>query len=85
MLHGIGGYLIGLAVGYWVLTHADKQKGLTKTVGQVVAWAIMVVSLSGALCVGYCKMKCEPGGSHCAYMSGCPEKGGMMGEKDKAK
>lgn len=89
MEHGFAGYLIGLAVGYWVLTHADKQKGHTKTIGQVVAWIILVVCLSGAVCKGYCRMKCDSDAQHCDYMSGFPGKGpmrgcpDMMGGKDK--
>jgi hypothetical protein len=79
MLHGIVGYLIGLAVGYWVLTHADKQKGFIKTVGQVAAWAIMVISLSGALCIGYCRVICPADPAKCGYMSGFPGKGPMKG------
>jgi hypothetical protein len=75
MLHGIGGYLIGLAVGYWVLTHADKQKGRTKTVGQVVAWTIMVIALCGTLCVGYCRVLCPSDAAQCGFASGMSGKG----------
>ncbi len=51
MTHPIVAYLISLAVGYWVLTLADKQNGLTKTLGHVFAWIIIVVSLLGPVCV----------------------------------
>lgn len=49
--HRIVAYLISLAVGYWVLTLADKQKDLTKTIGRVIAWIIIAVSLIGPICV----------------------------------
>ncbi len=51
MTHPIVAYLISLAVGYWVLTLADKQNGLTKTLGHVFAWIIIVVSLMGPVCL----------------------------------
>jgi hypothetical protein len=94
MTHHILGYMIGLALGYWVLTHADKQKGRTKTVGMVVAGIIMAVSIIGPLCMGLCHLKCPSGSSSCPYTMKCPmDKGGagmmdgqgMMGDKDKAK
>jgi hypothetical protein len=47
--HQIVAFLISLAVGYWLLTLADKQNGLVKTLGQVFAGIIIVVSLLGPL------------------------------------
>jgi len=90
--HKIVAYLISLAVGYWVLTLADKQKNLTKTVGQVIAWAIISVSVLGPLCTAYCRM-CSKNPSSCPWMdrSHCGDKGammeghGMMDDKDKTK
>ena len=85
MGHHILGYLIGLGIGYFVLTHADKQKGLTKKVGTAIAWLIIVVSLIGPLCAGYYRMKCHSGSPECSYMSHDQEKGGSMEDKDKGK
>ncbi len=82
MTHKIVAYLFTLALGYWVLTLADKQTGFTQKLGKVVGWIILIVSLSGPLCMlgsclaGHCMM-----GSHCSMgMSNCPmEHGSMMG------
>ncbi len=78
--HKIVAYLFTLALGYWVLTHAEKQAGLTQKIGKVIGWIILIVSLCGPLCMlgshmmGCCKM------DHCCSMSSCPsEQGGMMG------
>jgi hypothetical protein len=49
MAHSIVAFLISLAVGYWLLTLAEKQGGLTRTLGRVFAWIIIVVSLMGPL------------------------------------
>ena len=51
MGHPVVAYLISLAVGYWLLTLAEKQNGHTKTLGQVFAWIIIVVSLLGPVCM----------------------------------
>src|SRR5581483_845028 len=51
MAHGIVAFLISLAVGYWLFTLADKQSGFTKTLGQVLAWIIIVISLLGPVCI----------------------------------
>jgi hypothetical protein len=85
--HKIVAYLISLAVGYWVLTLADKQKNLTKTVGQVIAWAIISLSILGPLCIGYCRIKCQPTSASCPWMghSHCGDKGGMMDDKSTPK
>ena len=51
MGHPVVAYLVSLAVGYWLLTLAEKQDGHTKTLGQVFAWIIIVVSLLGPVCM----------------------------------
>ena len=62
-------YLIGLTVGYWVLTLAEKEKDLTKTIGRVIAWIIIAVSLIGPVCV-MATACCRHGhGSACGYSS----------------
>ena len=34
-LHGISGLLIAAAAGYWVLTHAEKERGRVKKFGRI--------------------------------------------------
>ena len=86
-------YLISLAVGYWVLTLAAKEKGKNKTIGCVIGWIIIVASIIGPLCIGICHLKCQSGSG---YSAACPWNGnsnqspmmggkGMMEDKDKAK
>ena len=88
--HQIVAYLISLAVGYWILTLSEKEKGKNKTIGQVIGWIIIVVSLAGPLCIGACHLLCRTQSGSCSYssccpgdghgMSSCPEMGkGMMG------
>ena len=75
--HRVVAYLISLAVGYWVLTLADKQKNLVKTVGLVIGWAIIVISALGPLCVAG-SMYCRSNSMECHSSWYCPdEKGGM--------
>lgn len=82
LTHKIVSYLVGLAVGYWVLTLADKQTGFTKTLGKVVAWVILVVSLMGPLCLGGKALFCHMNPS-CQYSASCPWNGGMEGGMGK--
>ena len=72
MTHRVLAYLIGLALGYLVLTNADKQKGNTQLVGKAVAWIIMGVSLIAMLCIGYCSMKCSRDSADCPTSMSCP-------------
>ncbi|SRR5665213_1275716 len=50
LTHHIVAYLITLAVGYWILTKAENEKDFTKTIGKVIAWIIIVISLLGPVC-----------------------------------
>jgi hypothetical protein len=75
MSHHIGAYLVSLAVGYWVLTLADKQNGFTKTLGKVVGWIILVVSLCGPLCMAG-KAMCL---RYCPTSESCPWNEGGQG------
>ncbi len=78
--HHIVAYLISLAVGYWVLTLASKEEKSNRTIGQVIGWAIIVVSLFGVLCLGACKlMACHSGMGSCDTSYSCPYSGGKMG------
>ncbi len=84
MAHHIVAFLITLAVGYWVLTLAEKQGGLTKTLGMVFAWIIIVVSLLGPVCVvasAICRH--SYGGWHHRGMDGCymDGRGRTMGDE----
>ena len=88
-MHHAAFYLITLAVGYWVLTLAGKEKGTSQKIGKTIGWIIIAVSLLGPLCMAACHMKCSSSSEQCQMMSHCPmEKGGMegmMGDKDKTK
>lgn len=64
-------YLFSLAVGYWVLTLAAKEKGTLQKIGKALGWVIIVVSLCGPLCLAWCGMKCGPKGGHCGSGYGC--------------
>jgi hypothetical protein len=65
-------YLFSLAVGYWVLTLADKEKNLNKKIGKWIGWIIIVVSICGMLCSAACCMSCR-GKAGCNMTQwGCP-------------
>ena len=86
MAHHLVAFLITLAVGYWLLTLAEKQGGLTKTLGRIFAWIIIVVSLLGPVCVVTSAFCCHSygGGWHHRGMSGCcmmDGRGGMKGDE----
>lgn len=71
MIHGIGLLLISSALGYWVLTQSEKEKGKVKKLGSWLGLIIIVTSLAGVACkVYYCIAACQAGG----MMSGkaCP-------------
>jgi hypothetical protein len=79
MTHHIAAYLLTLAVGYWVLTLAEKEKGLNKKIGKFVGWAILIVSLVGPLCLAASCLVCHSRGDACSTSSSCPWSGhGMM-------
>lgn len=85
--HHIVAYLITLALGYWILTLASKEEKPNRTIGQVIGWAIIVVSIFGVLCLGACKMMaCHSYMGCCdtsySSSSGCPYSGGKMGCQD---
>ncbi len=74
-------YLIALAVGYWVLTVAEKEQNLNKKLGKVIGWIIIIVSLCGPLCLAGSHMICRSGSANCCWMQGCckMDHGNMMG------
>ena len=76
LTHRIVVYLITLAVGYWVMTLAEKEKNRTKTIGKVIAWIIILVSFFGPLCAVASKWHCNSDPS-CSYSAKCP-----WGDKD---
>lgn len=65
MGHSVVAYMVGLAVGYWVLTLADKQNNTTKTLGKVFAWIIIVVSLLGPVCKVAGALFCHENAASC--------------------
>lgn len=77
--HRIVAYLIGMAVGYWVLTLAAKENGANKTIGKVIGWIIIVVSLCGPICIAGSALCCKSHGDAGGYSSNCPWNGHMMG------
>lgn len=81
--HRILAYLIGLALGYWVLTHAEKEKKMLKTIGRIIGWIIIVVSFIGPLCLAGSAIYCRTHGDSCAYSTECPWNGHMMGHDSK--
>lgn len=46
---GIGVFLATAAVGYWVLTLADKEGNRRARLGHVLGWGILAISLLGFL------------------------------------
>lgn len=76
LTHRILAYLIGLALGYWVLTLAEKEKNHTKTIGRAIGWIIIVVSFIGPLCLAGSALFCRSYGDHCSYSAQCPWSGG---------
>ena len=50
MLDGSGTLLLSAVAGYWVLERSSGHKGNVKSVGQVVGWVVIVVSLVGVAC-----------------------------------
>ena len=79
LTHRIVAYLVSLVVGYWVLTLADKQSGFTKTLGRVVGWIILVVSLVGPLCLAGKAVFCYSNPYACQTSESCPWNGGGHG------
>ena len=52
-MSGTGGLLISAAAGYWVLTHAAKEKSQLKRLGQFLGIVIIAASLIGSACKVY--------------------------------
>ena len=66
-MHGIVAFLISLAVGFWLLTLAEKQNDYTKTLGKVFAWIIIAVSLLGPVCMASMALCRHSHGGGCGY------------------
>ena len=66
MGHGIAVSLVSSAVGYWVLTQAESQKGKVRKLGQYLGVAIVLVSVLGAACKIYAGIQA------CRAMGMCP-------------
>jgi hypothetical protein len=80
MAHSIVAFLISLAVGYWLLTLAEKQGGHTKTLGRVFAWIIIVGSLLGPVCIAAAAICRHCHGGRDGYSDRCSwNQGGWQG------
>lgn len=77
MGHGVSLLLISAAVGYWVVTKAQAEKGGTRKLGIYLGAAIIVVSVLGAACKIYCAV------SICSVASMACPMGGGYGMKKK--
>jgi hypothetical protein len=76
--HQIVAYLIALAVGYWVLTLATKEKGNNQKIGRVIGWVIILVAAGGLVCSAACRAYCHLRSDSCTYSSACPWTGHGM-------
>jgi len=69
--HGVSVLLITSAVGYWVLTTSEKEKGQVKKVGRLLALIIILVSLVGVACraISFARAKgyCPAGTMSCPF------------------
>ena len=96
MTSRIVAYLFGLALGYWVLTLAEKEKNFNKKLGKTIGWVIIVVSILGPLCLAGSRVFCHAYSGSCAGAWACPYENhpmmegqgaapgpGMMGSQDK--
>ncbi len=72
MIHGVGLLMISAAAGYWVLTLSVKEKGRVKTLGNVLGFLIIAISVLGSACKIYSLVNCSP-----YYGKGCPFIGKM--------
>jgi hypothetical protein len=66
---GKGLLLISLAIGYYVLITADKEKKQTKLLGQVIGWVIIVASSLGIWCYAQQCVQAIQGGAACPFSS----------------
>ena len=80
MVHGVAPLLISAAAGYWVVTQAAGQKARVKKLGQILGWAIVLVSVAGAACKLYAMATCQPLGKLYCPIGGkmCPFTGKSM-------
>ena len=71
-MHGKALILISLAVGYYVLLAAGKEKKQEKLLGQVIGWLVIILSALGIWCYAQqCMTTIKEGGA-------CPFTGKMM-------
>ena len=78
-LHGVSSLLITSAVGYWVVTQAQKEKGQVKKLGLLLGIIIVLVSLVGVGCKIYSLATgCPMSKITCPYMGKMgPSSGGV--------
>lgn len=78
MGHGVPALLISAAAGYWVLTHAEKERqGGVRKLGQYLGLLIIVVSVLGAACKIYYQINSCPLGKMGSMF--CPMTGKVIG------
>ncbi len=77
--HHIAVYLLTTAVGYWVLTLAEKEKNNNKKIGKIIGWVIIGVSLCGCLCLAGRAVLCHPRYGQCSSFQSCPWSGMSQG------
>ena len=54
MYGGVGGSLIGLVAGYWVLDRAQANKANLKRIGNIIGWLVITASIVSAVSGGLC-------------------------------
>ena len=72
MGHGMSMLLITSAVGYWVLTQSQKEKNNVKKIGQLLGFAIILISVLGAACKIYGAVQACKAGNCPMGISSCP-------------
>lgn len=68
--HGMTGLMISAAVGYWVLTQAEREKNRVRKLGQYLGFVIILISVFGVACKVYYGVKaCQMmgGGMMCPF------------------
>lgn len=72
---------IGLGIGYWLLVTANTQKDSLKTVGQVLGWILIAMSIFTSLFSNYYSIKMIKEGNMYFGHHGCR----MMQDQDMQK
>jgi len=76
------GYVIALAIGYWMRTLADQQKNFTKTLGKILSWIVIIVCLVGPFCRAVHHWRACHSSAACSSWKGCHGDSKDKGDKD---